>query len=112
MTIQEVFNSPAVKAVEIEILDVIMEEENTWKNPQGKVAVRHLLSLRRQILNKMFVLTDEYKTLLEEFNEKLIEALSEMRWQTVNMHEGALNADMYGVETIGKVIISAIWYRP
>ena len=53
MTIQEVFNSPAVKAVEIEILDVIMEEENTWKNPQGKVAVRDLLSLRRQILNKM-----------------------------------------------------------
>ena len=106
MTIQEVFNSPAVKAVEIEILDVIMEEENTWKNPQGKVAVRHLLSLRRQILNKMFVLTEEYKKLLEEFNEKLIEALSEMRWQTINMHDGALNADMYGVETIGKVFMS------
>ena len=31
MTVQEVFNSPAVKSVEIEILDVIQEEENTRK---------------------------------------------------------------------------------
>ena len=99
MTIQEVFNSPAVKAVEIEILDVIMEEENTWKNPQGKVAVRDLLSLRRQILNKMFVLTDEYKKLLSEFNNKLMDALLNMRWQTINMHDAALDADQYGVET-------------
>ena len=106
MTIQEVFNSPAVKAVEIEILDVIMEEENTWKNPQGKVAVRHLLSLRRQILNKMFVLTDEYKKLLSEFNNKLMDALLNMRWQTKNMHDAALDADQYGVETIGKVFMS------
>ena len=87
MTVQEVIDSPAVKSIEIEILDVMSEDERFWKNPQGKVAIQHLLSLRRNILAKMFVLTDEYKTLLEEFNEKLIEALSEMRWQTVNMHE-------------------------
>ena len=106
MTVQEVFDSPAVKSIEIEILDVMSEDQRFWGTTQGKVAIQHLLSLRRNILAKMFVLTDEYKTLLEEFNEKLIEALSEMRWQTINMHDGALNADMYGVETIGKVFMS------
>ena len=106
MTVQEVFDSPAVKSIEIEILDVMSEDQRFWGTTQGKVAIQHLLSLRRNILAKMFVLTEEYKKLLEEFNEKLIEALSEMRLQTINMHDGALNADMYGVETIGKVFMS------
>ena len=45
MTVQEVFDSPAVKSIEIEILDVMSEDERFWKNPQGKVAIQHLLSL-------------------------------------------------------------------
>lgn len=106
MTIQEVFESPEVKAIEIEILDVAMDEERSWRNPQGKVAIQHLLSLRRQVLNRMFVLTDEYKQLLAEFNEKLIDALTEMRRQTINMHEGVIAANMHGIETVGKVYMN------
>lgn len=87
ITIQEIFESPAVKCVEIEILDMMTEYERSWRTPQGKVAIQHLLSVRKNIPKKMFVMTDEYKSLLEKFNEKLIEALSEMRWQTINMHD-------------------------
>lgn len=54
----------------------------------------------------MFILTDEYKHLLTEFNEKLIEALLEMRWQTIKMYNGTIDADMYNVETTGKVYMS------
>lgn len=105
MTIEEVFESPAVKSVEIEILDVMSEVIGKWRDPQCEIAVLHLLTVRKNILNKMFVLTDEYKKLLEEFNDKLIDALLEMRSQTITMHNGALNADMYGVNTTGKVFM-------
>ena len=54
----------------------------------------------------MFVLTDEYKKRLSEFNNNLMDALLNMRWQTINMHDAALDADQYGVETIGKVFMS------
>lgn len=106
MTIQEVFESPEVKAIEIDILDVAMDEERSSQNPQGKVAIQHLLSLRRQVLNRMFVLTDEYKQLLAEFNEKLIDALTEMRRQTISMRDGVIAANVHGIETVGKVYMS------
>ena len=47
MTVQEVFDSPAVKSIEIEILDVMSEDQRFWGTTQGKVAIQHLLSLRR-----------------------------------------------------------------
>lgn len=34
MTIQDIFNSPAVKCVEIEILDMMTEDERSWRTPQ------------------------------------------------------------------------------
>lgn len=34
MTIQEIFESPAVKCVEIEILDMMTEDERSWRTPQ------------------------------------------------------------------------------
>lgn len=106
MTIQEVFESPEVKAIEIEILDVAMDEERSWRNPQGKVAIQHLLSLRRQVLNRMFVMTYEYKQLLAEFNEKLIDALTKMRRQTISMRDGVIAANVQGIETVGKVYMN------
>ncbi len=106
LSAKEIFDSPAVKAVEIEILDVIMTEELSGNNPQGKISIQHLLSLRKQILNQMFVMTNEFKQLITEFNYKLTDALLEMRQQTITMHNQAKNADLPGVETTGKVFMS------
>lgn len=35
MTIQEIFDSSAVKCVEFEILHIMSEDERSWRNPQG-----------------------------------------------------------------------------
>lgn len=106
MKIQEILDSPDIRAVEIAILDVVETEQHSGSNPLGEEAIRRLLSLRKQMLDQRFVLTDEYKRLLEEFNDRLIGALLEMRVQTINMHSGALNAGMCGVDTVGKVFMS------
>ena len=106
MTVQEIFNFPAVRAVEIEILNLLAETDNHSKRDMEILGVQHLLHLRKKILDGMFVMTDEYKQLLSEFNDALKEALCVMRWQTINMHNAALDADMYGVETVGKVFLN------
>lgn len=77
MTVKEIFNHPAVKAVEIEILDTIRDEERCRSCRNGedaKLAVQHLLSVRKRILNGMFEWTDEYYSLLTEFNKVLVDA--------------------------------------
>ena len=106
MTVQKILNSPAVRAVEIEILNLLAETDNHIKRDMEILGVQHLLHLRKKILDGMFVMTDEYKQLLSEFNDALKETLCDMRWQTINMHNAALDADMYGVETVGKVFLN------
>lgn len=104
--VQEIFNSPAVKAVELEILDVMMDEERSFRNDLSKVAVQHLLKVRKRLLDQMFVLTDEYELLLSEFNESLIKAQCEMRCQLLAMRHSIQNTDLHEVELIGKVFMS------
>ena len=79
MTVKEIFDHPAVKAVEIEILDTIRDEERCRKGEDAKLAVQHLLSVRKRILNGMFKWTDEYYSLLSEFNKALVDAQCKMR---------------------------------
>ena len=48
MTVKEIFDHPAVKAVEMEILDTIRDEERCRSCRNGedaKLAVQHLLSV-------------------------------------------------------------------
>ena len=105
MTAQEVFNAPAVKAVEIEILHLLSETDRKKRDTEI-LGIQHLLHVRKKILDNLFVMTDEHKQLLAEFNDALKEALCEMRWQAINMHDAALNADMYDVETEGRVFLN------
>ena len=51
MTVKEIFDHPAIKAVEMEILDTIRDEERCRKGEDAKLAVQHLLSVRKRILN-------------------------------------------------------------
>ena len=87
MTVKEIFDHPAVKAVEIEILDTIRDEERCRKGEDAKLAVQHLLSVRKRILNGMFEWTDEYYSLLSEFNNVLVEAQCEMRERLFRLSE-------------------------
>ena len=87
MTVKEIFDHPAVKAVEMEILDTIRDEERCRKGEGAILAVQHLLSVRKRILNGMFEWTDEYYSLLSEFNNVLVEAQCEMRERLFRLSE-------------------------
>ena len=47
MTAKEIFDHPAVKAVEIEILDIVGDEKRYREGKDAKLAVQHLLSVRK-----------------------------------------------------------------
>ena len=64
MTVQEIFNSTAVRSVEEQILDLYHETERKhWCNDENKKAIKSLLEVRRRILNSMFVLDEQNKTI-------------------------------------------------
>lgn len=105
MTVQEIFNTPAVEAVELEILSVVSD---SFRHPHVRdtnVVVQHLLEVRKSILNQLFVLTPEYKQLLSDFNQALIMAQLKMRSQLLATRQAMQHTDLCEVEFVGKVFI-------
>ena len=104
MTVQEIFNSTAVRSVEEQILDLYHETERKhWCNDENKKAIKSLLEVRRRILNSMFVLDEQNKQLLAEFNEAMKQQLIEMRKRAINLYNSVYKSDMGGsVEVEGK----------
>ena len=104
MTIQEIFNSTAVRSVEEQILDLYHETERKhWCNDENKKAIKSLLEVRRRILNSMFVLDEQNKQLLAEFNEAMKQQLIEMRKRAIDLYNSVYKPDMEGsVEVEGK----------
>ena len=106
MTVKEIFDHPAIKAVEMEILDTIRDEERCRKGEDAKLAVQHLLSVRKRILNGMFEWTDEYYSLLSEFNKALVEAQCEMRERLFRLSESVKETGLENLEFQGKVFMN------
>jgi len=104
MTVQEIFNSTAVRSVEEQILDLYHETERKhWCNDENKKAIKSLLEVRRRILNSMFVLDEQNKQLLAEFNEAMKQQLIEMRKRAIDLYNKVYQPDMDGcVEVEGK----------
>ena len=104
MTVQEIFNSTAVRSVEEQILDLYHETERKhWCNDENKKAIKSLLEVRRLILNSMFVLDEQNKQLLAEFNEAMKQQLIEMRKRAIDLYNSVYKSDMGGsVEVEGK----------
>lgn len=106
MTVKEIFNHPAVKAVEMEILDTIRDEDRCSKGEDAELAVQHLLSVRKRIINGMLEWTDEYFLLLSEFNNALVQAQSEMRERLSRLSESVNETGLENLEFQGKVFLS------
>ena len=104
MTIQEIFNSTAVRSIEVQILSLYHEtERNRWYNDENKKAIRTLLEVRKRILNSMFILDKQCKQLLIEFNEAMKQQLIEMRKRTINLYNDVYKPDMIGhIDVVGK----------
>ena len=106
MTVKEIFDHPAIKAVEMEILDTIRDEERCRKGEDAKLAVQHLLSVRKRIINGMLEWTDEYFSLLSEFNNALVHAQFEMRERLSRLSESVNETGLENLEFQGKVFLS------
>ena len=107
MTVKEIFDHPAVKAVEMEILDTIRDEERCRSCRNGedtRLAVQHLLSVRKRIINGMFEWTDEHFSLLSEFNNALVHAQCEMRERLSRLSESVNETGLENLEFQGEGI--------
>lgn len=106
MTVKEIFDHPDVKAVEIEILDILTDEKHYREGNDSKLAVQHLLSVRKRIINGMFEWTDEHFSLLSEFNNALVHAQCEMRERLSRLSESVKETGLENLEFLGKVFLS------
>ena len=106
MTAKEIFDHPAVKAVEIEILGIVGDEKRYRTGKDSKLAVQHLLSVRKRILNGMFEWSDENFMLLSEFNNALVHAQCEMRERLSRLSESVKETGLENLEFLGKVFLS------
>ena len=104
MTVQEIFNSTAVRSIELQILSLYHEtERHCWHDGENKKAITSLLEVRKRILNSMFVLDEQNKQLLAEFNEAMKQQLIEMRKRAINLYNKVYQPDMDGrIEVEGK----------
>ena len=104
MTVQEIFNSTAVRSIEEQILSLYHEtERNHWHDDENKKAIRSLLEVRIRILNSMFVLDEQNTQLLAEFNEAMKQQLIEMRKRVIDLYNKVYQPDMDGrIEVEGK----------
>ena len=106
MTAKEIFDHPAVKAVEIEILGIVGDEKRYRTGKDSKLAVQHLLSVRKCIINGMFEWSDENFMLLSEFNNALVHAQCEMRERLSRLSESVNETGLENLEFQGKVFLS------
>ena len=106
MTVKEIFDQPAVKAVEIEILDIVSDEKRYRTGKDSKLAVQHLLSVRKRILNGMFEWSDENFMLLSEFNNALVHAQCEMRERLSRLSESVNETGLENLEFKGNIFMS------
>ena len=97
MTVQEIFNSTPVRSIELQILSLYHEtERQCWHNGENKKAISSLLEVRKRILNSMFVLDEQNKQLLSEFNEAMKLQLIEMRKRAIDLYNKVYHPKMDG----------------
>lgn len=95
MNVQEIYNTTAVKEIEQEILTTYFEDEVKSAHDEKEVyTIRKMLEVRKTLLNDMFILDDDYKQLLYDFNEALIQQLKEMRKRTIALYQTTLDAQL------------------
>lgn len=95
MTVQEIFNTKAVQEIEIEILNLQYEiEKRKLFRDSERVAIERLLGVRRNILNEYFVMDENYRQLLSEFDDALKQQLIDMRNRTIKLYESVKDNDV------------------
>lgn len=91
-TIQEIYEQESIRLIEDAIFEACREHKRMkFAAPYGKNVTR-LLKIRKELLDREFVMDKQYKGLLSEFNEALKKALLTMRTQAIAAAEAVYNA--------------------
>lgn len=91
-TIQEIYEQESIRLIEDAIFEACREHERMkFADSYGKNVTR-LLKIRKELLDREFVMDEQYKGLLSEFNEALKKALLTMRTQAIAAAEAVYNA--------------------
>ena len=107
MKIQEIFDIPAIREVEDEMVNLEEDiERHHFDKPGGVEMMRMLIGLRHNLLAKMFVMDENYRSLLADFNDALKRQLLRMRQETIKAAYGVMNAGVTGnIQAIGKCFL-------
>ena len=93
--IQGIFNSTVIKDIEIEILSTQHEiEKRHFNYDAGEEVIKCLLGTRKSLLNKMFVMDEDSKQLLSDFNEALKAQMIEMRKRALSIYASNVNSGL------------------
>ncbi len=105
--VQEIFNSTAIKEIENEILLMQHEvEKRHFEYEAGEEVIKCLLGTRKSLLNKMFVMDEESKQLLSDFNEALKAQMIEMRKRAISLYKSNVNSGLLSSFTLkGKCLM-------
>ncbi|SDQ10566.1 hypothetical protein SAMN04487826_0524 [Prevotella sp. khp1] len=99
--VQEIFNSTAIKDIENEILLMQHEiEKRHFEYEAGEEVIKCLLGTRKSLLNKMFVMDEESKNLLSDFNEALKAQMIEMRKRALSIYASNVNSGLLSSFTL------------
>ncbi len=93
MTTEEIYNNPELLKVEDELVRIFSNYAPIGSpyglctfNEDGKELVRSLFDKRKKLLDDMFVMDEEHKSLLCDFNEALKLGLMDMRSKAVEAY--------------------------
>ena len=99
--VQEIFNSTAIKEIENEILLKQHEvEKRHFEYEAGEEVIKCLLSTRKTLLNQMFVMDEDNKKLLSDFNEALKAQMIEMRKRALSIYASNVNSGLMSSFTL------------
>lgn len=86
MTVQEIFDNPAIKEIEEKMLFLQTDADGRfWLSMQNCNSILQLMEVRKRLLDSMFVLDEHYNKLLYEFNDALKANLIDMRTREIEM---------------------------
>lgn len=111
MDVLEIFNLPAIKEIEKNILDLQRDIETSHGlSDTSSAIIRRLLLIRKHLLDHEFVMDETYKALLEDFNESLSKQLVAMRNNAIKAYNAVMLTDLEGdVEVTGKCYLGYVY---
>lgn len=109
-TIQEIYEQEAVRLIEDAIFEACKEHERMHFSEPYRKNVTRLLKIRKALLDREFVMDEQYKGLLNEFNEALKKALLTMRTQTIAAAEAVYNTPLgCDINVTGKCFLDSLY---